>query len=296
MRGQSNDGVFEMDVFVLKSLWRRGRWGIFPICILAVMFAGCPGAPNDPPAANAGADQVVGAGSSVTLDGSASTDPDGDDIGFVWRQILGPPVSLSSTTERTVTFTAPDTSTALTFELSVTDGQNMSFATVRVSVQLAESSARVEEMVQRSVTEDPAVMGNFPQDWLIPEAGAGLPKEPPAGEEVHEFRALFAKSRAPKIVQEELAPGATRSLELPLGGPSGLASQVQWIGTTSPLDVSIALDGALLSTGTSYQMGHDRGGAYVRTQTGTGGVASVSVTNTSGVPVKIRMTFMATTL
>jgi hypothetical protein len=49
---------------------------------------------NNPPTANAGADQSVGENSMVTLDGSLSRDADGDSLTLLWSQISGPAVQL----------------------------------------------------------------------------------------------------------------------------------------------------------------------------------------------------------
>jgi hypothetical protein len=59
------------------------------------------------------------------LDGTASTDPDGDVIGYAWSQISGPSVTLSDPNSSTPSFTAPSVNaggTTLTFKLSVSDG------------------------------------------------------------------------------------------------------------------------------------------------------------------------------
>ena len=44
---------------------------------------------NNPPTANAGPDQTVHIGNSATLDGSASSDPDGDAPTYSWSVAFG---------------------------------------------------------------------------------------------------------------------------------------------------------------------------------------------------------------
>lgn len=86
---------------------------------------------NSRPVADAGADQMVeqsGASTPVTLDGSASSDPDGDQLTHTWTSpSLAGPVSGSSPTVNL----APGTHT---FTLTVSDGDLSASDTVEVTV------------------------------------------------------------------------------------------------------------------------------------------------------------------
>ncbi|HOB74536.1 MAG TPA: PKD domain-containing protein [Phycisphaerae bacterium] len=86
---------------------------------------GTPSPANQPPIAAAGADVLVNEGELVTLDGSASTDPDGETITFEWQQIGGPAVTLSDPAAVKPTFTAPQVAldTILSFKLIIRDAQ-----------------------------------------------------------------------------------------------------------------------------------------------------------------------------
>jgi predicted secreted protein len=79
---------------------------------------------NDPPTADAGVDKNVDEKTTVTLNGSNSSDPDDGLKSFRWKQAAGPAVTLSDPTSDQPTFTAPNVGAngiSLTFELVVTD-------------------------------------------------------------------------------------------------------------------------------------------------------------------------------
>jgi tetratricopeptide (TPR) repeat protein len=82
---------------------------------------------NHSPVANAGADQTVNAGDTLTLDGSKSTDPDGNIVSYLWKQIEGPTVDLYNNTNSTANFLSPTVSadTPLKFSLTVKDSKDI---------------------------------------------------------------------------------------------------------------------------------------------------------------------------
>lgn len=81
---------------------------------------------NQPPAARAGPDAAVTEGSTATLDGSTSSDPDADPLGFTWTQTVGPPVGLAGAATARASFVAPGLPTnqavLMEFRLLVSDG------------------------------------------------------------------------------------------------------------------------------------------------------------------------------
>jgi len=95
---------------------------------------------NDPPLANAGADQNVDEGDLVTLDGTSSFDSEGPIATYAWTQIAGDSVTLDTTIPSHPEFTAPLVDAAgdtLTFSLEVTDDDgaiSTNLATVDINV------------------------------------------------------------------------------------------------------------------------------------------------------------------
>ena len=102
----------------------------------------CDRVENTAPVADAGPDQDVLAGDPVVLDGSGSSDADGDTLSYEWAQVSGEPVTLSSPTAIMPEFTAPELVDGgeLVFELHIDDGNGGS-DTDTVAVNVAEGRA-----------------------------------------------------------------------------------------------------------------------------------------------------------
>ena len=90
---------------------------------------------NTAPISDAGLDKAVLRLLTVTLDGSASSDPDGTILTYLWTQISGTSVALSDASVSQPTFMAPDAVLeTLIFELSVSDGVDSVADTVTITV------------------------------------------------------------------------------------------------------------------------------------------------------------------
>ena len=110
-------GLVEAQVF---AEWLGDTGERTPIGVRQMLVA------SQPPIAHAGDDQAVAAGASVTLDGSASADPDGNIARYLWEQTGGSTVALSDAAAAMPTFDAPRPAAAqtLTFRLVVTDDRD----------------------------------------------------------------------------------------------------------------------------------------------------------------------------
>ena len=92
---------------------------------------------NQPPAADAGADLAVSEGSVVNLNGSSSSDPDGDSLSYSWTAPQG--ITLRNADTAAPSFTAPSVAsdTPYTITLAVSDGAATDTDTMVVTVRNA---------------------------------------------------------------------------------------------------------------------------------------------------------------
>ena len=86
---------------------------------------GGEGSGNQPPIANAGADDTTNTDTLISLDGTGSSDPDGDKFTYSWIQLSGPVGEFVNTSTSTPDYTPSATGTAV-FELTVTDDKGES--------------------------------------------------------------------------------------------------------------------------------------------------------------------------
>ena len=91
---------------------------------------------NTPPTADAGDNQTVNEGDTVTLDATGSVDVDGDSLTYQWTQVptTSPPITLDDTAQPTFKAPEVDATTVFTFNVSVSDGLAATTDTVTITV------------------------------------------------------------------------------------------------------------------------------------------------------------------
>jgi hypothetical protein len=101
-------------------------------------------APNQHPVANAGGNQTITLPiSSITLNGSASSDPDGTIVSFNWTQQSGPSTAVLATPNTAITTASGLQAGTYVFRLTVTDNQGATaFADATITVNPAPSGGQ----------------------------------------------------------------------------------------------------------------------------------------------------------
>ncbi len=150
----------KVEAFILANLTGSAVEGSFDNYVINAGSALCP-VVNQPPFANAGSDQTVNELSLVSLDGSASSDPEGNAVSFEWTQLAGPSVSLDLTDPSRPTFLAPavlHTGETLAFQLVVNDGKLSSAPDiVNINVKNVNHAPTADAGLDRTVVENTSV-------------------------------------------------------------------------------------------------------------------------------------------
>ena len=123
-----------------RTIASFGTATLTAIALAACGGGGGGGAPqqpppnNAPPTANAGPDQTADEGTTVQLAGSG-TDPEGAAVIYLWSQVSGPAVTLSSVADPNATFEAPEVpvrnTVPVVLSLQVTDAAGQSSTRTR---------------------------------------------------------------------------------------------------------------------------------------------------------------------
>ena len=143
-----------------------------PVALSAFNLEVTATATNMPPTADAGANQRADKGTTVTLNGTASNDPDGDNsaLVYLWERTAGPTVTLSNIAAPQPTFTIPTLIPAsgpdsFTFSLVVNDGQ--------VSSTAATVTIFIRPLFQAAIANQTYTAGTAITALTLPEALAG---------------------------------------------------------------------------------------------------------------------------
>uniref|UniRef100_Q01Z63 OmpA/MotB domain protein n=1 Tax=Solibacter usitatus (strain Ellin6076) TaxID=234267 RepID=Q01Z63_SOLUE len=265
---------------------------------------------NSPPVANAGPDQVGVPGGTVTLDGSASYDPDNDPITYQWTQIGGNSVTLATPTAAKTTFTAVAGQTYI-FKLTVTDtGGLSSSATTRVTA----TTPATATIVRFDATPNQISAGQSSTlTWIVQGAtsvsinngignvaASGSTTVSPTATTTYTLTAVGPNGNVTANAIVTVGAGGTTSAQIirfegnPLSIQPGQQSTLSWT-TTGATQVSISGVGAVTPNG-STTVTPTQTTTYTLSATGSDGktvTAPITITVASGTVPQV-VVFVAT--
>ena len=150
------------------------------------------GTVNQPPVISTKSPVIVTESQPFTLDASGSSDIEGADLSFDWRQLSGPEIQIQSADQPKVSMIAPalEADQDLSFEVTISDGTNTVKSTMSLTVENLKTSIVQSESTQygtggptnpAQTIPDPSIYeGNKPLDRII-----GLTAEADGGYRVH---------------------------------------------------------------------------------------------------------------
>ncbi|HET7502490.1 MAG TPA: S8 family serine peptidase [Kofleriaceae bacterium] len=214
------------------------------------------------PVASAGQDRIVRPGASVTIDGTASHDPDGTIVSYAWTvpacfTTTGPcTITLAGASTATPQFVAPSTSAVVTLRLTVTDNAGaVATDTITIGVFLQAPSAVITAATAcvqggATVTLD-ATRSLDPDGEIVSYAWTQVSGPPVVLTGATSATASFAAPAAGTLVFSLTVTDndglvATRQVTIPVDPPpvarATASAPVVVAGTTVTLDGSLSTD------------------------------------------------------
>ena len=201
-------------------------------------------ADDDGPSAEAGTNQIVHQGATVTLTGTGA-DPEGQEPTYMWVQTDGPSVELSDPTTPSPSFELPADAGvgAITFELHVSDGENTSVDTVTIFV--VESSETSQMRLEEALFGD-----GVPDRYEVP-GDSEIAEEPTQekSEDTNAVRPTTSTTEGPS----DLTPLFTEHVEVDPEPESMIDPTIEIAAETEASFESLFVEESIVETNSEVQ-------------------------------------------